>query len=265
MPVKNTYSQQLQATAQAFSSRLKSKIEEIETAWNHVLSTKQDTESRTNSLQFISDIVHELHGQGELFGYPEISKAAGALEELMELILKGDIEFKRRLSLKVNALLDNLRNTASTPDLFEETLFNNKEAITAIGDYKKSSSTNESKKILIIEDTNVTRQHIAASLRLAGFDVLEAADGTSGIHLAIQNTPDLILLDIKMPGVDGFEVQQKVRTHDDLCGVPIVFLTSLNRVSIDQIKRSLSYGVSDYISKPFTMSRLIEKVKDNLV
>ena len=109
-----------------------------------------------------------------------------------------------------------------------------------------------------------THEQIVSSFQQAGFTVYEATDGMTGIDLAIQHLPDLILLDIKMPEVDGFAVQQKIRTHDDLFDVPLIFLTSLSSVSISQIQTALSYGVTDYIPKPFNMSRLIDKVKLHL-
>lgn len=262
MSQKISYAEQLQNIASTFTTHLQKQLHKIDSIWQR---QKHNNQLDTFSLQLISDIAHELHGQGLLFGYPEITKSAGILEEILERIIKSRLQFTAQVQNQINAYIHNLKQAASNEVQLRSVLFSDEEAITAIFDYKNRTVKKSSQKqILIIEDADVTRQRIALSLRQAGFIVLEASDGISGVTLAIEKIPDLILLDIKMPFVDGFQVQQKIRLHNDLNDVPLIFLTSLNRVSISQIQTALSYGVTDYISKPFSMAKLIKKIKTNL-
>ncbi|MFK7846177.1 MAG: response regulator transcription factor [Rhodothermales bacterium] len=261
MSQKISYEEELQNIASSFTIHLQKQLKEIDATWQQQHESQPDT----FSLQSLSDIAHELHGQGLLFGYPEITKSAGALEEILERIIKSRQHLTAQIRSRINAHIHNLKQAATHEVQLRGLLFSDQEAITAIFDYKnRPAKKSAQKQILIIEDADVTRRRIAMSLRQAGFLVLEAADGISGVTMAIEKIPDLILLDIKMPVVDGFQVQQKIRTHNDLMDVPLIFLTSLNRVSIAQIQTALSYGITDYISKPFSMGKLISKIKTNL-
>ncbi len=262
MSQKRSFEEQLQSIASAFTIHLQKQIKEIDAIWRQ---QENSIQSDTLSLQLLSDIAHELHGQGLLFGYPEITKSAGTLEEILERIIKSSQHLTDQTLGQINTYIHDLKQAAAHETQLRGVLFSDEEAITAIFDYKdRTAKKSAQKQILVIEDADVTRQRIALSLRQAGFVVLEASDGITGVTLAIEKLPDLILLDIKMPFVDGFQVQQKIRMHDDLMNVPLIFLTSLNRVSIAQIQTALSYGVTDYISKPFSMAKLIKKIKTNL-
>jgi two-component system, cell cycle response regulator DivK len=81
------------------------------------------------------------------------------------------------------------------------------------------------KRILIVEDSDDTRFVYSAILSLDGYDVLEAADGESGIALAREQHPDLIITDINMPGMNGFDVARQVRADDSIAATPIVAVT----------------------------------------
>ena len=81
------------------------------------------------------------------------------------------------------------------------------------------------KKILIVEDSDDTRFVYSAILKLDGYDILEAADGVAGLASAIEHHPDLIITDINMPGLNGFEVAQRVRADDRTASIPIVAVT----------------------------------------
>ena len=82
------------------------------------------------------------------------------------------------------------------------------------------------KRILIVEDSEDTRFVYSAILNLDGYDIIEAADGAAGIARAIEHRPDLIITDINMPGLNGFEVARFVRGDDRLAHIPIVAVTA---------------------------------------
>ena len=254
--------EQLRIVSNAFLSHLNKKISQIDEVWSIL---NQNTVADSTLLQRLSDIAHELHGQGTFFGYPKVTQCAGIIEEILEMIIKREAELSTEARHTISDHIEKIRESAAT-DKASNDLFGND--LDALRDLARSPSAGANQTparcILLIDDANVMRQKIALALRQTGFEVLEARDGATGITLALQRTPDLILLDIKMPEIDGFEVQRTIRTNDDLTHVPIVFLTSLSRVSIAQIQDALSYGISDFISKPFKMSRLIEKVQSVL-
>ena len=115
------------------------------------------------------------------------------------------------------------------------------------------------KRILIVEDDTVISDIIAYNLNKEGFRSLTAADGETGLSLARSEEPDLILLDVMLPGVNGFEVCRRVR---ETSAVPIIMLTA--REGEDDKVEGLELGADDYITKPFQMRELISRVRANL-
>lgn len=123
-----------------------------------------------------------------------------------------------------------------------------------------SAQTNmENKKILVIEDEKSISDIIKFNLKKEGFDVETAYDGQEGYEKAVSVNPDLILLDIMLPIMDGFAVCKKVR---ETSNVPILMLTAKEE-EVDKVL-GLELGADDYITKPFGMRELIARIKANL-
>jgi len=114
-------------------------------------------------------------------------------------------------------------------------------------------------KILIVEDEKNIADIIAYNLKKEGFEVICAYDGTSGLKLALEETPELILLDIMLPKMDGFTVCKKIRKTLE---VPIIMLTARSE-EVDKVL-GLEIGADDYVTKPFSMRELLARVKANL-
>lgn len=114
--------------------------------------------------------------------------------------------------------------------------------------------------ILVVEDDPIIRQTVEYALRRAGFDTLTAADGAEGLALARAELPDLILLDLMLPGVDGYTFAEQVRRDDH--DVAIIMVTALDQER-DKV-RGLDAGADDYITKPFSMEELLARVRANL-
>jgi DNA-binding response OmpR family regulator len=113
------------------------------------------------------------------------------------------------------------------------------------------------KKILIIEDEPDLVKGLKLNLSDEGYDVDWAADGTEGFRKAVENAPDLILLDIMLPGMDGLEVCRKLRQKN--IGTPVIMLTAKGG-EIDKVV-GLEIGADDYVTKPFSLRELIARVK----
>lgn len=115
-------------------------------------------------------------------------------------------------------------------------------------------------RILVVEDDPIIRQTVEYALRRAGFDVSGSGDGLEGLERALSEKPDLIVLDLMLPGLDGYRFAQEVRRNSE--DVAIVMVTALAGEH-DTIK-GLDAGADDYISKPFSMEELLARVRANL-
>ena len=115
------------------------------------------------------------------------------------------------------------------------------------------------KKILVVEDHKDTRELLKYNLNAAGFDVTTAEDGQSGLDLAAAFRPDIILLDLMMPGMDGLEVCRRLKGEADLARIPVIMLTAKGE-EIDKIV-GLELGADDYVVKPFSPRELVLRIK----
>jgi DNA-binding response OmpR family regulator len=110
--------------------------------------------------------------------------------------------------------------------------------------------------VLVIDDEEIITRVIGATLENAGYAVFKAGDGPSGLIEFEKQKPDLVLLDIRMPGLDGFEVLKRIR---ETSGVPVVMITTVTDVKA--LAECLALGADDYIEKPFLTWELIAHVK----
>jgi two-component system, cell cycle response regulator DivK len=119
-----------------------------------------------------------------------------------------------------------------------------------------------SKRILVIEDTGNNRMILNDLLTNAGFEVIEANDGEKGVAMASERRPDLILMDIQLPKVDGYEATRRIRSNPDLQHIPIIAVTSY-ALSGDEAK-ARGAGCDAYVAKPFSPRVILAKVRELL-
>ena len=118
------------------------------------------------------------------------------------------------------------------------------------------------KKVLVIDDTEDIRNIISESLELYGFSALSAEDGESGINLAKQEIPDLVICDINMPKVDGYATLASLREDERTATIPFIFLTgATDKVTM---RKGMELGADDYLTKPFTHKELLAAVNTRL-
>jgi DNA-binding response OmpR family regulator len=116
------------------------------------------------------------------------------------------------------------------------------------------------KKVLIIEDEKDLRFFIARALKEEGFEVIEAIDGEEGIEKAKKEKPDLILLDLLLPGISGYEVLIRIKKDPELEIIPVLILSNLGQQ--EEIEKGLKLGAVDYLIKAnFTLNEIIERIK----
>ena len=119
------------------------------------------------------------------------------------------------------------------------------------------------KTILIIEDDKFLRELIVQKLIKEGFEISEAVDGEEGMKKVKEEKPDLILLDLILPGIDGFEVLARMKEDPVLAAIPVIILSNLGQK--EDVERGLKLGAVDYLIKAhFTPREIIEKIKKAL-
>jgi CheY-like chemotaxis protein len=116
------------------------------------------------------------------------------------------------------------------------------------------------KKVLIVEDHPDMRELLGWQLELMGFKAISARHGKEGLEKAIAEKPELILMDIMLPGMDGWETARTLRTIPETKEIPILAATALFRDS--DLKNCMEAGCNSYIVKPFTFQELQEKLKE---
>src|SRR5712691_8267690 len=121
---------------------------------------------------------------------------------------------------------------------------------------------NAAKKVLVIDDTQEIRMIITESLNLYGFTTLTAEDGMSGIKMAQEHQPDLIICDINMPNLDGYGTLTALRENEATATIPFIFLSG----AADKLnmRRGMELGADDYLTKPFTHKELMAAVNTRL-
>jgi two-component system alkaline phosphatase synthesis response regulator PhoP len=118
------------------------------------------------------------------------------------------------------------------------------------------------KKILVIEDDPATLRLIDYSLRHKGYQVLTASNGLEGLRKAHNEAPDLVILDVMLPGIDGFEICHRLRSEPDTAPLPILML-SAKAQEIDK-DTGLKVGADDYLAKPADPSEIVSRVENLL-
>ncbi len=119
-----------------------------------------------------------------------------------------------------------------------------------------------SRKILIVEDQEDNRKILRDLLSSAGFELIEAVTGEDGVAQAAAHVPDLILMDIQLPGMDGYEATRRIKANPGLTRIPIIAVTSY-ALSGDDIK-AMAAGCDAYVTKPFSPRTLLVKIREFL-
>lgn len=118
------------------------------------------------------------------------------------------------------------------------------------------------KKILLVDDSSVVQMMERMVLSRADFDLRDARDGVEALDLTLQWRPDLILMDIVMPRMDGLEACQRIRETDEISDIPIIMVTT--RGETESIEKGFECGCNDYITKPVDNVVLLSKIRNIL-
>lgn len=117
-------------------------------------------------------------------------------------------------------------------------------------------------KILVIEDERGLREDMVDALNLSAFEVVSAPNGEAGLSMVNEHLPDLILCDVRMPGMDGFSVLENVRSNAVTAPIPFIFITAQG--DRESFRSGMALGADDYITKPFSIEELLSAVESRL-
>jgi DNA-binding response OmpR family regulator len=124
-------------------------------------------------------------------------------------------------------------------------------------------NSNKNKKILVIEDEATLQKALNEVLSKEGYEVVSSLDGLKGLELAQSENPDLILLDIILPKMDGFEVLKRIKENDKISQIPVIILTNLS--DMNDIQKALDLGATTYLIKAdFHIEDVLKKISEVL-
>lgn len=118
-------------------------------------------------------------------------------------------------------------------------------------------------RILLVEDNDFNRDMLSRRLKRRGYDIIDAADGEQAVRLASTHVPDIILMDINLPGMDGWEATRRIRANDATASIPIIALTA-HAMTGDR-EKTIHAGCDEYETKPVNFEGLISKMQNLLV
>jgi two-component system sensor histidine kinase/response regulator len=117
-------------------------------------------------------------------------------------------------------------------------------------------------KILVVEDTLVIREEVCDILKMEGYTVFQAENGGMGYEMALKENPDLIISDILMPPLNGYEMFEKLQSNENTKSIPVIFLSA--KVEKEDIRIGMNLGAEDYLSKPININDLVNAVKNKI-
>ena len=114
-------------------------------------------------------------------------------------------------------------------------------------------------KILLVEDNEMNRDMLSRRLMRNGFEVVIAVDGQAGVDMALSEKPDLILMDMSLPVMDGWEATRQVKGNAETAVIPVIALTA--HAMVEDRQKAMAAGCNDFDTKPIELPRLLEKIK----
>lgn len=186
-------------------------------------------------------IAHQMTGLAGTVGFPSVSERSAEIEQLLLLA--------PTLGVPQQAMADAL---AALTEAF--TL----DVAAPVPDWAVPVETSSGPTLLLVEDDPLQRRVVGTSLQAAGYRIVEADNGITAVDVARATRPALVLLDIDLPGADGYSVCRALRTSPDLSGTPVIFMTT--RASVGDRLTGLTLGADDYLVKPVDAKELVLRI-----
>ena len=223
---------------------------------------------QAEDLADIRAVVHELKGSGKTFGFNLISVLGAQLESVIDLYVPDNTPADMHTAAKtgVEALEKAMSAVALCNFEYDGPMESNKPApkklVSEKAAVKPTGKSIVRKHILVVDDAQFVRMKLAMTLKAAGFETTEASSGQDALKAVSQSKPDLILLDVNMPGMSGYEIAQKISSEPSHAEIPIVMLTAEH--TSEAVQKAIHAGASGFIVKPFETSYVIGYIKEQL-
>lgn len=230
-----------------YAANLPHDIDVLNTALREIREAT-DVNSACRFLLALSGIAHMLTGSGATFGYPGVSDTARRLEEYCKSVAGKEKTLSVDEMAHLTRLVGDIAGSADGGPT------------KVIGPEAEADA--EAPTVLIVDDSKSLARYAEIVLEQAGMKPVVVTDPTKVMDLLNRILPDLILLDLQMPGCDGRELAETIRHRDALAHVPIIFL-SAERNPVRR-EEALSTGADDFLEKPVTASHLVDAVKKRL-
>jgi DNA-binding response OmpR family regulator len=135
--------------------------------------------------------------------------------------------------------------------------------VISLSDYRSIKNSKQKKTVLVVDDDDIMRNALKRVLEGENYNVLLAEDGYALSHLLDASFLDMILLDITLPWVDGFELVQLLKSHSVLKDIPVIMVSA--HKSTDDIRRAMELGANDFVGKPFDVDYLLNSIRKNFL
>ena len=219
----------------------------------------------------LRNAVHTLHGSGASFGFDAVTEAAIGLGSELDRLIGAGRALEASQCSTLEALLATLQQATHAAALSETLEMPDAPppvatlgADTATEPNAVATETPTSPRVLVVDDDELVRRRYALALSAAGFIADEASSGEEALALGQQHPYDLILMDLHMPGMDGFEAQRQFRLEATTRHTPILFLSATQAVSMEQARQAVAHGVSGFVPKSLHLPRVLEEIRTTL-
>lgn len=247
----------MDALRQAYVEQLPARVHQIESLWQAAC----EGVATQDELYALYQDVHQLNGSGETFGFGTITEATHDLEKVVMNCIVFSVVPSLDDQAKAREALAMLKRNIAAPSVSlaapsqAELRRLEKRAMPT----ETHTGVKEKGTILIAEDGTFLRTKISFTLRALGYKVLEVANGLLALAMARTHHPDLILMDVMMPTMNGLEATRRIRSDVSLRDIPIIIITSKN--TAEDLHQAFTCDINDYMVKPFRQDTLIARVK----
>ncbi len=245
--------------AQNYAQDFSNKIEKIKKSYMGLSTNPVSQEAAAEVELGFQDIM----GSGGTFGFHEITDYASLVLHVFQVVKLNKMPFNSRVleliwqSIKYLEIIAlQLKRGKVTIDDSNATLIKLK---TFENDLVHYNSESEKKKILLVDDDPDILRLVEVVLKRSGFNVVTAKNGTDALSYLQTDQPSMILLDVAMPGMNGFEVLSQLKAQPNLKSVPVMMLTA--RSQKEEIIKAIQMGAQNYMIKPFDSKELITRIK----
>jgi CheY-like chemotaxis protein/HPt (histidine-containing phosphotransfer) domain-containing protein len=251
----------IQALRQEYVEELLVQTRDLVNRWTLAL---QNPGRLGQTLQDLRHSAHRLRGGATAFNFGQVEQAAASLEEAIDSLPPDQLPYSLSPSVHIGHLITRLRQAALATQREQSDRFG-LPASTMMdgrpGSPEECDSMSSGKLILIVDDHALLRRKLRLVFQARGFRVAEAENGFEAIEQAHRCRPDLILMDIRMPLMDGLEAQRLIRMDSELMAIPIIFLSSISSITIGEINLATRVGLQGYLSKTVRTANIVEKVE----